>query len=87
MTDVLEDVVVFLVNTDARELASVGRDSKEVAAEFCRRPKWPFKLSEHFVAVDEWGFNTGSIVAATPSFSNWIGKTFADFQRESGYKR
>ena len=83
----LEDVVVFKVNVDNEEVASVGRDTKEVAAEFCRRPKWPFKLSEHFVAVDGWGYNTGSIVAATPSFSNWIGKEFGVFLRESGYRR
>lgn len=87
MDTALEDVVVFKVNVDNEEVASVGRDSKEVATEFCRRPKWPFKSSEHFVAVDDWGWNTGTIVAATPSFSNWIGKQFGTFLRESRYRR
>ena len=86
MTDVA-DVVVFKVDIGNREVSSWGRDTKEVAVEFCRRPKWPAKLTEHFVGVDEGGCNSGTIVAATPSLSNWLGHTFSEFMRDGRFTR
>ena len=74
-----EDVVVYHVKDDERQIGSWGRDTLSVATEFCRRPKWPARLSDHFVGVDDWG--SGSIVCATPSLSNWIGKAFSEFRR------
>lgn len=74
----MEDVVVKRV--EGREVTDWGRDTLAVATEFCRRPKWPAKLDDHFIAVDDWG--SGNIVAATPSLSNWIGKPFSQFKRE-----
>lgn len=73
---VTEDVVIYRV--EGRKVEGWGRDTLEVAAEFCRRPKWPAKLSDHFVGVDDWGH--GNIVCATPSLSNWIGKSFREFK-------
>jgi len=78
-----EDVVVYKINCDdyrtEPEFPSVGRDTLEVAKEFCRRPKWPYKLSDHFIGVDDWGH--GNVVCATPSFSNWIGQSFREVKR------
>jgi hypothetical protein len=78
----MEDVVVKRVNVDDRcSTQDWGRDSLEVAISFCRFPKYPAKTTDNFIAVDEWGH--GTIVAATPSLSNWIGKSFAQFKREA----
>lgn len=74
----VEDVVVYRV--EGREVQGWGRDTLATAQEFCRRPKWPAKLSDHFVAVDDWGY--GKIVAATPSLENWVGTSIAQFRRE-----
>ena len=78
----MDDVVAFKIDIDNREarVCSWGRGNVSEVQEFCRRPKWPAKLSEHFIGVDDWGHNSGHIVAATPSLENWIGKTFAEFR-------
>lgn len=74
------DVVVYLV--EGRELTSWGRGTLAEAEAHCRRPKWPATLSDHFVAIDNWGYNDGTIVAASPSLSNWIGHKAGQFRRE-----
>ena len=75
-----QDVVVYEVKLldSGAEIRSTGRDTQAVAAEFCRRPKWPYKLTDKFVAVDEWGY--GKIVAATPELSNWLQAPFSAFK-------
>jgi hypothetical protein len=73
-----EDVVVYRV--EGRKVESWGRDNLEVATEFCRRPKWPAKLTDQFVGIDDWGY--GNIVCATPELSNWIGKSSLQFRQE-----
>jgi hypothetical protein len=75
------DVVVF--KWTGGELSSWGRGTLAEAIEHCRRPQWPATRAMHFVAVNNWGFNEGEIVAATPSLSNWIGKKLATFRREA----
>lgn len=80
--DRTEDVVVKKVFLDERcRTTDWGRDTLEVAQEFCRRPKPPAKITDSFIAVDDWGH--GSIVAATPDLSNWVGKPFRQFKREA----
>ena len=78
-----QDVVVRRLtwtSEDGWQSADWGRDTKDVATEFCRRPKYPAKLTDHFVGVDDWGH--GEIVCATPSFSNWIGTPWRQFKAE-----
>lgn len=70
------DVVVYRI--EGREIVSYGRDTQETAAAFCRRPKWPAKLTDSFVGVDDWGH--GEITCATPELSNWVGKKFSQFR-------
>lgn len=77
-TDPPEDVYCYAVDVDERKIESYGRDSLPVVQEFCRRPKWPAKLSDQFVANDDWG--AGPIVAATPGLANWIGRRMPDFR-------
>ena len=75
----LEDVVIYRVDalTEGFAIVSYGRDSLAVAAEFCRRPKWPATPTDAFVGVDNWGH--GTIVCATPDLSLWIGKPYRTF--------
>ena len=76
------DVVVKRVLVDEGcKAESWGRDTLEVAKEFCHSPKWPARTTDHFIGVDDWG--SGTIVCATRDLSNWIGKTFAQFVREA----
>jgi hypothetical protein len=75
----MEDVVVRKY-LGGRTIQDYGRDTLAVAKEFCRRPKYPAKLTDSFIAVDDWGH--GTIVAATPDLSNWIGKSYSQFRRE-----
>jgi len=82
----IEDVVVHrvvLADEDDKgfRIESWGRDTAKVATEFCRRPKWPAHVTDHFIAVDGWG--GGNIIAATPDLSNWVGKSFRQFKREA----
>lgn len=76
----MEDVVIKKVFTDC-STTDWGRDTVEVATEFCRRPKYPASIHDSFIGIDDWGH--GNIVAATPDLSNWIGKTFNQFKREA----
>ena len=74
------DVVVFKV--EGRDLTPWGRGTLAEAEAHCRRPQWPASLSDHFVGIDNWGWLSGTVVAATPSLSNWIGKSADQFKRE-----
>lgn len=78
--DMTEDVVVsrVVITDNGYEISGYGRDTLEVATEFCRRPRWPAKQTDSFIAVDDWGH--GDIVAASPTFSNWIGHTLREFK-------
>lgn len=77
-----EDVVVYRViyHVDRTEIQSWGRDTLDVAVEFCKKPKYPANFTDSFVAVDEWGH--GKIVAATPDLTTHVGREYRTFKNE-----
>lgn len=83
-----ETVVVYHFVTAGRdhpELCSVGRDTLAVAEEFCRRPKWPYRQGESFVAFDDWGH--GTCVAATADLKQNLGRTWREFRQHYSITR
>ena len=56
-----EDVVVYLVRED-NSITSYGRGTESETLAFVARPKWPAKVTDRFIAVNDWGH--GQVVAA-----------------------
>lgn len=75
------DVVLYqVIYTDTgTEVPSVSRGDQAEVERFIASPTWPYKRTDSFVGVNEWGY--GEITAATIDLQTWVGKSFAEFKR------
>lgn len=68
----------IVYHDDRTTFESSSRGTREEVERFIKQPTWPYKRTDSFVGVDDWGH--GNVVVATPDLQTHVGSTFRDFK-------